>query len=463
MPLDTTRTTLARAPHPGAALAFEVPPAGEPDPAVAAPRPGLCGQRDGGQSGPVPDSVLLVTHVPLRRISGRLCLDDQTCAGLERWGESFSQVTFTGIDAGEGPPDPADAQATAVWRPVADLACADRLSVIALPEAYRLLPFALRYRGTRRRLAEAVRTRRYLCFTLGSLTGDWGGIAALESIRQGRAYAVWFDRVEHEVIRRTSSGAPLRRRLKNALALPLTDGYHHRLIARSALGLFQGRDTFGAYAPHARRPFCVYDTHTTQADRIPEDALAGKERALLGGAPLNLVYVGRASAMKGPFDWLETLRLARQAGLRFTATWWGDGPLLGAMRSRAAELGLADCVALPGFEGDRDRLLSAMRAAHLFLFCHLTPESPRCLIEALVCGAPLLGYASPYSEDLVARDGGGHLSPMDDPAALAARLTALDGDRAGLAGMVRAAARTGARFDEETVYRERADLLRRYL
>ncbi|MEE7457055.1 hypothetical protein MPAR168_19070 [Methylorubrum populi] len=451
MPLDMTRTTLARAP-----LAFEGDRTGERDAADAVPRTGGAGPGDPG-----PGSVLLVTHVPLRRIGGRLCLDEQTCAGLERWGENFTRITFTGIDAGEGAS--ADIQASAVWRPVADLACANRLTVIALPEAYRLLPFAQHYSSTRRRLAEAIRASRYLCYTLGSLAGDWGGVAALESIRQGRPYAVWFDRVEHAVIRRTSAGAPFRRRLKNALSLPLMVRYHHRLIARSALGLFQGRDTFGAYAPRARHPFCVYDTHTTRADLIPEEAVAEKAKTLLGGAPLNLVYVGRASAMKGPLDWLETLRLARGAGLRFTATWWGDGPMLGAMRARAEDLGLADCVALPGFEGDRERLLAAMRGAHLLLFCHLTPESPRCLIEALVCGTPLLGYASPYSEDLVARDGGGRLSAMDDPAALAAHLVALDGDRAGLATMVQAAARTGTRFDEETVYRERADLLRRYL
>lgn len=447
MPLDMTRTVLALEPHASAPTA------------VAVRQPTEI-RSHAAHGGPIPDSVLLVTHVPLRRVRGRLCLDDQTWAGLERWGENFSRVTFTGLDAGD---DAANGNASAVWRPVADLVCANRLSVIALPEAYRILPFAMRLRGTHRRLAEAIRTSRYLCYTLGSLAGDWSGVAALESIRQGRPYAVWFDRVEHEVIRRTSADAPLRRRLKNALTLPLTVRYHHYLVARSALGLFQGQDTFSAYAPHAHRPFCVYDTHTTRADLIPEVAVAAKAQALIDGAPLNLVYTGRASAMKGPLDWLETLHLARQAGLRFTATWWGDGPMLDAMRARAEEHGLSDCVALPGFEGDRERLLSAVRAAHLFLFCHLTPESPRCLIESLVCGAPLLGYASPYSEDLVSRDGGGRLSPMNDPAALAARLTALDGDRVGLAGMVRAAASTGTRFDEETVYRERAELLQRYL
>lgn len=412
-------------------------------------------------SDPVPDSVFLVTHVALRRIGGRLCLDDQTCAGLDRWGENFARITYTGIDAGAGPP--AVGEASTVWRPVDDLACADRLSVVALPEAYRIATFAARYAGTRRRLTDLVRRSRYLCYTLGSLAGDWGGVAALESIRRRRPYAVWFDRVEHEVIRRTGTDAPLRRRMKNALTLPLMVRYHQHLIARSHLGLFQGQDTFRTYAPHARNPFCVYDTHTTRDDLVTETALADKCRALLKGEPLKIVYVGRADAMKGPLDWLDALHRARQSGMRFTATWWGDGPLRETMQARAGELGLADCVALPGFEGDRQKLLAAMRAAHLFLFCHRTPESPRCLIEALVCGTPLIGYGSPYSEDLIGQDGGGRLVRMDDGNALVSGLTDLDRDRAGLAGLIRAAARTGTQFDEDTVYRTRAELLRRYL
>lgn len=410
---------------------------------------------------PIPDSVLLVTHVRLRRIGGRLCVDDQTGAGLERWGENFARITFTGIDAGEGPP--ATGESSTVWRPVADLACAERLSVVALPDAYRVATFAAQYADTRRRVSDIVRASRYLCYTLGSLAGDWGGVAALESIRQRRPYAVWFDRVEHEVIRRTGTDAPLRRRVKNAFTLPLMVRYHQHLIARSHLGLFQGQDTFRTYARHARNPFCVYDTHTTRDDLVTQTALADKCRSLVDGEPLRIVYVGRADAMKGPLAWLEALHRARRTGMRFTATWWGDGPLHAAMRARADELGLADCVTLPGFEGDRQRLLAAMRAAHLFLFCHLTPESPRCLIEALVCGTPLIGYGSPYSEDLVTQDGGGRLVPMDDLDSLASRLVELDRDRMGLTDLVRAAARTGARFDEETLYRTRAELLRRYL
>ncbi|MDP4023739.1 glycosyltransferase [Methylobacterium sp. NEAU 140] len=410
-----------------------------------------------------PNSLLLVTHVPLRRAQGALYLDDQTCQGLERWSQSFETITFMGLEEDPDPKRADGAGATTAWRCVETLRCASRLSVRALPNAYRVRPFASHYLRTRRVLAHAVRTHRYLCFTLGSLVGDWGGIAALESARQNRAHAVWFDRVEHEVIRRTSQGARLRRRIKNTLVLPLMIGYHRRLIARSTLGLFQGQDTFGTYAPYSRLPCCVYDTHTTREDGISPAALEDKCAAIRRNEPLRVVYVGRATAMKGALDWVDALHAARHRGARFTATWWGDGPQWAAMRERVAELDLADCVELPGFEDDRARLLAAVREADLFVFCHRTPESPRCLIEALVCGAPIVGYGSRYAEDLVARDGGGRLCPADDPSALADLIVEVDRHRDRLCNLVRAAARTGDRFDEETVYRERAHLLRRHL
>ncbi|SFL92882.1 glycosyltransferase [Methylorubrum salsuginis] len=420
------------------------------DPACGSPCPAI-----------VPDSVLLVTAVPLKRIGSAICLDDQTCDGLERWGEHFARITYAGIETPPGPAGPTGSSTT--WRPVRDLRCADRLTMVSLPDAYRIKAFSKHYAATRATLAHQIGRSRYLCFTLGALIGDWGGVAALEAIARRRDYAVWFDRVESEVIRRTLKVERLRRRIKERVSLPLMERYHRYLIRRSTLGLFQGQDCFQTYAPHATKPFCVYDTHTTCADRIPMMELQGKRAAILRGEPIRLLYVGRASAMKGPFDWLDAVAGARRAGLHVSATWLGDGPLLEAMRARVRAEGLETCVSLPGFEGDRGRLLRAMREAHLFLFCHTTPESPRCLVEALVCGTPLVGYGSPYSEGLVGREGAGLLSTMGDAVTLVRSLVELDRDRERLAGLTDAAARTGQQFDAETVYGERAALIKHFL
>lgn len=407
------------------------------------------------------DSILLVTHVPLLRSGGRVLLDDQTCRGLCRWAENFGRVVFVGVDAvdaRDGRPD-----SSTVWQDVGELPCADRITPVVLPRAYRITEFVRAAPAARAMLGEMVLDSRYRCFTLGALAGDWGGVAALECIRRGLNYAVWFDRVEHEVIRNTFGAMSWRRRVKERAMLPLMERYHRRLVSRSKVGLFQGRDCFDAFARNSSQPYCVYDTHTDEADKISPGALDAKTARVLAGEPLRIRYAGRASEMKGPLDWLQALASARDAGVAFSAEWLGDGPLLDAMRAEAARLRLEDRVTLRGFVGDRDAVLSAFRDADLFMFCHKTPESPRCLIEALVCGAPLVGYHSSYAAELTGRRGGGVFAPVGDVAELASAIGRLDADRPGLAGLIRDAAASGAGFDEASVYRERCDIIRRHL
>lgn len=408
-----------------------------------------------------PSSVLLVTHVPLLKRGGVLMIDDQTGDGLARWAENFDRITYTGIIMGEGSAEPAPlAENSVTWTPVSGLRSAERMTFLALPRAYRLRNFAASYRPVRAMLAEQIRQHRYLCFTLGALAGDWGAVAGLEAIAQRRDYAVWFDRVEHEVIRNTVVNEGLKRRLKARVEVPLMARYHRHLINHSSLGLFQGQDTYQTYAGSARRAFCVYDTHTQKEDRIEPADLQAKIDSLMTGRPLQIVYAGRAADMKGPLEWLQALGLARQAGLRFNATWLGDGPLLAAMKDEVERLNLSGCVTLPGFVGERDVLLSALRQADLFLFCHKTPESPRCLVESLVSGTPLVGFRSPYAVELSAQNHSGRFARMGDSAGLAGLLLGFDADREQLATMIRGAALDGQRFDEETVYRQRGDLLK---
>ncbi|MCX8996225.1 glycosyltransferase [Rhizobiaceae bacterium BDR2-2] len=400
-------------------------------------------------------SVLLVTAVRLRRGPRGLQLDDQTCAGLVRYAENFRQVTFAGIvlDAER------EEDTSVAWVDVVDLPCSGRVEFMELPFAYRITAFARTYRRTRALLGQAIRDSDHLCFTLGYLSGDWGAVAALEADAQGRKFAVWFDRVEHDVILRTLPDHRFRRRMKERMTLPVMKRYHRYLIGRSSLGLFQGRDTYNAYAGFSSNPVCMYDVHTQRADRIDGERLEAKVERLLSGAPLRIVYVGRAAAMKGPQDWIDALAAAAGAGVPLEARWLGDGPLVEAMRGLIREKGLSGHIRLAGHVADREAVLDAMRDSDLFVFCHKTPESPRCLIEALVCGCPIVGYTSPYAEDLVAEQGGGVLTPLHDAGALGRRIADLATSRRDLAQLVRDAAASGARFDEETLYRRRADLL----
>lgn len=407
--------------------------------------------------------LLIVAPVPLREHQGRLELDTQTCDALVRWSENFDEVVLA------CPLLPQTIRAESInaslesWQALADLPCADRLEVVPLPYAYQLQVFLQTYRETARLLRQKILECQYLCFGVGGLVGDWPAIACLEAMRLQRPYSVSFGRVEYEVLHQMAPYESWKRRLKYLFTLPLMKQYHRYLVRHASLGLFQGQDCYDEFASFCPQPHCVYNTNTQKTDQIKAAELQAKTQEVLSGAPLSICYVGRAAEMKGPFDWIRAIHQATQKGVNLKATWIGQGPLLEEMRSLIQSLGLTDRIQLLGFISDRSQLLQRLRQQHIFLFCHQTPEAPRCLIEALISGCPLIGYGSPYAKALVDQEGGGSFVPVQDWQGLANLLQTFDRDREQLAQLIAAAARSGQPFDQETVYRHRSELIQQYL
>jgi glycosyltransferase involved in cell wall biosynthesis len=177
---------------------------------------------------------------------------------------------------------------------------------------------------------------------------------------------------------------------------------------------------------------------------------------------MRIAYAGRLDPMKAPLDWLRALRIAAELGAEFEAVWLGDGPLNDSFHSLVDELGLCKQVRAPGFVANRSTLLHELRLAHVFVFTHVTPESPRCLLEALVCGTPIVGYNSAYAEELTEGFGGGAFVPISDWQALGEKIAALSRNRAELVELIGKAAANGKRFNDEAVFRERSELIRRH-
>jgi glycosyltransferase involved in cell wall biosynthesis len=97
------------------------------------------------------------------------------------------------------------------------------------------------------------------------------------------------------------------------------------------------------------------------------------------------------------------------------------------------------------------------------VFCHNTPESPRCLLESLMSGVPLVGYSSAFAQDLVAADGGGDFVPIGDVAGLAAAIAHQARDTALRHQNTLAARRSGERFSDEAVFAHRSELIKHHL
>ena len=97
------------------------------------------------------------------------------------------------------------------------------------------------------------------------------------------------------------------------------------------------------------------------------------------------------------------------------------------------------------------------------LFTHITPESPRCLIESLTCGTPIVGYESQYASDLVKDFGGGKFVPVKESKQLGELLLSIDRDRTQLSQLIQQAGKNGTRFHDQAVFQERSNLIKKHL
>ncbi len=402
-------------------------------------------------------TLLIYAPVPLHLgPDGGLLLEDQACNGLRLWAENFDKlIVLMPLETGPAP---------GRWVPIAAVGSAlARCEVIPVPAVWKPGPFLRALPAVRARIREAIGRVDRMGFAIGGLVGDWGAVAAYEAHRAGRPFYVWTDRVESEVTRHKAKAAPrFKTRLQARVIWRPMAALERAVIRRAALGLFHGQETYDHYAPFSRNPHVVHDIHLTLSDHLPEAEVPAKQADTARGR-LRVLYVGRADPMKGAADWIEVVAHAIDGGANIEAEWIGDGPALEAMRARIATLDLQDRIRLAGEVTDRAVVKAALRHAQVFLFCHQTPESPRCLIEALAMATPIVGYGGAFAKELTQRAGGGRLVPRGDVAALGAALMALDADRQGVADLIGRAARDREGFDDVSIFRHRSDLIKAHL
>lgn len=401
-------------------------------------------------------TLLIYAPVPLYSGPDGYLLEDQACNGLRLWAENFDRViSMHPLEHGTPP---------ASWIPVkASAIDLTRVEIVALPTAYRPDRFMRHYGKVRQQISQLIDRAHFLSFSIGGLFGDWGSVACFEAHKKGRRFAVWTDRVESEISRLASKTAPtFKGRLRAALTHRPMAMLERAIIRRATVGLFHGAETFATYAPYARAAETVHDIHLRAEDQIPNEDLESKLAGAAQG-PLKICYLGRADPMKGPDDWIEVMAGLKARRVDFRATWLGEGERWKDMKTKVDAMGLRQEVSMPGFVRDRKAILQALRDAHLFVFCHKTPESPRNLIEALVSATPIVGYQSLFPQDLISAHGGGLLTPKNDVEALVNRLTELATDRTRVGELIRQAALDGAGFNDVAVFKHRSEVIRAHL
>lgn len=405
------------------------------------------------------DGLLVDVGVPFAQGPDGLLVESQALNGIRLWAEHFGHVTVCApLYVPQG-----GSESTTIWLDPSELLAQGRVSLEAFPWGYHPLDH-FRYRhDVKRRYDALVAQHRYLCFSNLGVMGAWGSIGVDAAMRQGRKFSIWLDWVLHEVAK--SHRGSLKEIIRGQIDAFFIKRATDRAVQHCSLGLFHGKTVYDAYAADCPQPALVHDIHISPRDAIPDAQLAARLAARKASGILRVGYLGRAHPMKAPLQWLEAMAIVASAigPEHLQATWLGDGPLLETARELVRQRGLESVVRFPGFVSDRTEILDFLRAQDVFAFCHITPESPRCLIEALISGLPIVGYDSSYAEELVEGRGGAILTAIGDPVALASSLIQLAQYPESIEQLTWQAAANRCVYNDEAVFSHRSELIRKYL
>ncbi|TDD49917.1 glycosyltransferase [Saccharopolyspora elongata] len=164
-----------------------------------------------------------------------------------------------------------------------------------------------------------------------------------------------------------------------------------------------------------------------------------RARQRLGLAPSDVVVgaVGRLTYQKAPEDFVAALRALNRPGV--VGVWIGDGELAEPMRACVAASGVRVVLA-----GERDDVAELLPAFDVFALPSRYEGLPLAIVEAMVCGVPVVATAVNAVGDVVVPGETGLLVPPGRPELLAAAIAHLL-DSPGVADRLAAAAR--ARVD----------------
>jgi glycosyltransferase involved in cell wall biosynthesis len=189
-----------------------------------------------------------------------------------------------------------------------------------------------------------------------------------------------------------------------------------------------------------------------------------------------ILSVGTLLPRKGFDTLVEACGLLERDGVDFECDIVGDGPVRAEVEARAKELGLRRVRFLG--KQSQEKLPEIYRAASVFVLAAVHGDQaaggnkkpsasdlihfgiPNVILEAMASGVPIVTTRMPALVEVLVDGENGVYVPERDPAALAATLKQLAGDRARLAKMgARANERIRAGFDIHVTSAEVADAL----
>lgn len=176
--------------------------------------------------------------------------------------------------------------------------------------------------------------------------------------------------------------------------------------------------------------------------------------------PPVLVYVGRVKRYKGIEYGIQAVGRLRKKYPAIQCLIAGTGDYLGDLQRMTARLGLTENVRFLGYIPEKEKV-EILQKASVLLYTSPKEGWGLAVIEANVCGTPVVASDSPGLRESVVNGETGFLVPHGNVEALARRIDELLSDRALYLRMRAAAIEWGSRFTWERSARETMELMER--
>jgi glycosyltransferase involved in cell wall biosynthesis len=179
--------------------------------------------------------------------------------------------------------------------------------------------------------------------------------------------------------------------------------------------------------------------------QVPSSAARARARAALGlpGDAAVVGTVGRLTYQKAPEDFLAALQALDRPGV--TGVWVGDGELAGQIAAQVREIPSIRVL----LTGQRVNIPELLPAFDVFVLSSRYEGLPTAVVEAMMCGIPVVATAVNSVGDVVVPGETGLLVPPGHPALMADAIGfLLDCPQAAARMAAAAQARLGQRFGE---------------
>ncbi len=173
-------------------------------------------------------------------------------------------------------------------------------------------------------------------------------------------------------------------------------------------------------------------------------------------ASIDLIMVGRLEDVKRVDVLLNAMRYVARVITDLQVVVVGDGRCRTELEGLAMELGVRQLVRFVGYQHD---VADWLRRSKVFVLTSDSEGLSLSMIEAMMCGLPVVVSSVGDLADLVEDGVNGYLVPRRSPKAFAERIVDLLQDEEKLATFSRAARRSALRYDVATVTRQWDEIL----